>query len=407
MKRCQLAQPSERQPEPLQVVLVGCAVVLPVRDVAPSGKDAAAQKPHVVYGAYVLSQTLGCARVRIRLGKGLAAVHMPTQGEHIMGQPVEVAGWTVQRVLEALEKFAQVVPVNPAEQAGVYHVLAAQGLYPLGWDALVSVQDAGQPAGHTGRRVGIVAQVYGSQHAVTVVVGMFQAPDGGVVGIPHVSAAGASLLLAHVAGVSAVEHLACVGDHVHAGLAAVVGGVGDRAYLPYVVVGSLHEHHGQAAHERTVALAALTREPATRIERLPGGIAVIENVPVGGVCALVYPFAELGEDVVAIDVAQLAVAVAERERHGRVVAPRARGLVVRAMPHHVGAGEAAARHELVGHAERIAHSHAVCTVPHRPRQAHGAHLVPVHAELARAQHVLPVALALAHLGGGHLGVAHL
>ena len=187
-----------------------------------------------------------------------------------------------------------------------------------------------------------------------------------MVSIPHVAAAGTSSVLTLAAGVPAVKHLAGIGDHVHAGLAAVVGSVGDRADLPYVAVGAFHEHHRQAAHERAVALAVFACEPATRIERLPGGVAVVEDIPVGGVCAFVYPFAELDEDIVAIDIAQLAVAVAQRERHGRVVAPCARRLVVRAAAHHVRAGKAVARPELVGHAERIAHGHAVHAVPHRP-----------------------------------------
>ena len=99
-----------------------------MRYVAPPREDAAAQKPNVVYGVYVLSQSFVRTGAWICPGKGLTAVHVPTQAEHVMGQRVEVAGGTVQRILEALNKPSQVITVSPAEQTRLNHVLAAQGL---------------------------------------------------------------------------------------------------------------------------------------------------------------------------------------------------------------------------------------------------------------------------------------
>lgn len=77
-----------------------------------------------------------------------------------------------------------------------------------------------------------------------------------------------------------------------------------------------------------------------------GGVADVEE-PVDGVGALAVPPHEVPTDVVDVNEPQFTIAVTNRERHRRVVAPRARQLVVTPVTDHVRAAERASRPKLV------------------------------------------------------------
>lgn len=68
--------------------------------------------------------------------------------------------------------------------------------------------------------------------------------------------------------------------------------------------------------------------------------------------------------------------VAGSKRHGRVIAPGAGGLPVRAVADHVGAFERATRPELVGNAQRVADGKSIDAVAQRCFRSvcHGKHL---------------------------------
>ena len=118
------------------------------------------------------------------------------------------------------------------------------------------------------------------------------------------------------------------------------------------------------AHERAVAVVPLPRKALPALERLARGVADVEE-PVDRVGTLAIPPHEAPADVVDVNAPQLTEAVADRERHRRVVAPRARRLVVAAVADHVRAAERAPRTELVRNAQCVGHRLAVDSVTKR------------------------------------------
>ena len=204
---------------------------------------------------------------------------------------------------------------------------------------------------------------------------MLQAPNRGVIGIPHIAAAPAGLAgrlpreraLAHQAHGVANHLLACV----HAG----IGRVRDGAHRAHLSTRAVHEDHGHAAHERPVALVPLARAAAARRQRLSRGVAVVEGHAVRRVHPIVDPCAEPPQNVIAIDAPQLAIAVAQRESHARVVAPCASKLVMATAAHHVNALKTSARLEFERHAQSVAHRHAIHAIAQRSIQLHNACLL--------------------------------
>ena len=82
------------------------------------------------------------------------------------------------------------------------------------------------------------------------------------------------------------------------------------------------ERKRDRAHERAVAVVPLPRKAVPALERLASGVADVEE-PVDRVDALAIPPHEALTDVVDVNAPQLTVAVADGERHRRIIAPRA------------------------------------------------------------------------------------
>lgn len=126
-----------------------------------------------------------------------------------------------------------------------------------------------------------------------------------------------------------------------------------RGDLADLVVSRVDKRQGCDAHERTVAVVALTGASFAGVQGAGGRAAVIENA-VDRILATGNPAYELVAHVCGVDVPKLPYRVAGSKRHGSVIAPGAGGLLVRAVAGHVGAFERAARHKLVWNAKRVA-----------------------------------------------------
>ena len=135
----------------------------------------------------------------------------------------------------------------------------------------------------------------------------------------------------------------------------------DRGDGAHLVVGGVGERERDRAHERAVAVVPLPREPVPALERFARGVANVKE-PVDGVGALAIPPNEAPADVVDVNAPQLTIAVADRKRHRRVVAPRTRRLVVAAVTDHVRAAERAPRTKLIRDAQRVGHRLAIDAV---------------------------------------------
>ena len=194
---------------------------------------------------------------------------------------------------------------------------------------------------------------------------MFQAPNRSVIGVPHIAAAPAGTTGRLARGRALAHQTRGVTNHFLARIHTCIGRVRDGAHCAHLGTRAIHEDHGQAAHERPVALVPLARAAAARRQRLARGVAVVEGHAVRRVRPIVDPCAESSQNVIAIDAPQLAIAVAQRERHARVIAPRTSELVVAAAAHHVSALKTSARLELKRHAQSVAHRHAIHAIAQR------------------------------------------
>ena len=135
----------------------------------------------------------------------------------------------------------------------------------------------------------------------------------------------------------------------------------DRGDGAHLVVGSVGERERDRAHERAVAVVPLPRKAAPALERPSRGVADVEEA-VDRVGALAVPPHEAPADVIDVNAPQFAVAVTDGERHRRVIAPRARRLIVAAVADHARAAERAPRTELVRNAQRVGYRLAVDAV---------------------------------------------
>lgn len=97
------------------------------------------------------------------------------------------------------------------------------------------------------------------------------------------------------------------------------------------------------------------------LERLARDVTDVEK-PINGVGVLAIPPHESAADVIDVNASQLTVAVADHKHHRRVVAPRARRLVVATVTNHVRAAERTPRTKLVRNARRVGHRLAVDAV---------------------------------------------
>lgn len=124
--------------------------------------------------------------------------------------------------------------------------------------------------------------------------------------------------------------------------------MGYRRHGSYLVIGRIRERQRQDAHERAVPIVALAVAAITSGKRPSGRTA---NVKQAIDCVLARPVLalETPTHVTRIDVSKLADAVACRERHRRVAAPRASRLSMSPVTDHTSALKGASRAKLVGH----------------------------------------------------------
>lgn len=101
-----------------------------------------------------------------------------------------------------------------------------------------------------------------------------------------------------------------------------------------------------------VAVVAFAGATFAGVQGAGSRAAVIENA-VDRILATGNPAYELVAHVCGVDMPDLPNRVTSGKRHGRVIAPGAGGLPMRAVANHVGAFERAAGPELVGNAQRV------------------------------------------------------
>ena len=129
--------------------------------------------------------------------------------------------------------------------------------------------------------------------------------------------------------------------------------VGDCRDLTDFFVCRIGERQGRDAHERAVAVVALAGASFAGVQGAGGRAAVIENA-VDCILVTGNPADELVAHVRGVDVPELPNRVTGSKHHGRVVAPGAVGLPMRAVADHVRAFERAAGPKLVRNAQRVA-----------------------------------------------------
>ena len=172
--------------------------------------------------------------------------------------------------------FVGLVQATPLKQALLDDVLAAQQRQPLRRDPVLAVDDAGERAGDGRRRVGIVAEVDGGEHAIRVAVSVREAPKRRLEGIEDVPARedlAAGLADTHaatrrdLARRGARDELAGGVHHPHAGLGRGRVRVRDRRDGADLVVGRVRERERNGTHERAVAVVPLAAKAVAEAQR--------------------------------------------------------------------------------------------------------------------------------------------
>lgn len=128
-----------------------------------------------------------------------------------------------------------------------------------------------------------------------------------------------------------------------------------------LIVRHIKKRQKNRAHKRTVAVITLARQAMTCYKCTRRRVADIEK-PVARIGAVAIPRQKPRADVINIDAAQLTLAVAYRERHGRVVAPGTSRLSMGTEADHPGALKRVTPAKLKRNPQRIANSLAVYTV---------------------------------------------
>ena len=137
--------------------------------------------------------------------------------------------------------------------------------------------------------------------------------------------------------------------------------MGDGRNRANLIVRHIKKRQRNRAHKRAIAVIALAKQAMTCYKCTRRRVADIEK-SVACIGAVAIPRQKPRSNVIGIDAAQITIAVAYRERHGRVVAPGTSRLSMGTETDHPGAFKRIPPTKLKRNPQRIANGLAVYTV---------------------------------------------